>query len=226
MSEQSAMRLVFAAALLVTLGAASPAFAESAADDWSGDFGKKAQRRSDFVLGISPGLLLGTASGYPNEIDKLHQPEWQVDSGFAAGFGFDAWLGGALTDWFTFGVGGAYYGAHGKSGTLSGGAFLIRVETFPLYGVGGPFRDLAVFANFGAGSLTVKPDDKTGTNRDQAKADAGFASVGGGGVAYELFRTKHFAFAPSAEYVLFASEALHAHQVLMGARVVYYGGPG
>ena len=218
------MRLVSVAALLITLGVASSAFAESPADDWSGDFGKKSQRRSDFVLGISPGLLLGSASGYPNEIDKLHQPEWQVDSGFAAGFGFDAWLGGALTDWFTFGVGGAYYGAHGNTGRTSGGAFLIRIETFPLYGIGGPFRDLAVFANVGAGSLVVKPDDKARTNKDDA--DAGFASVGGGGVAYELFRTKHFAFAPSAEYILFASESLHAHQVLMGARVVYYGGPG
>ena len=218
------MRLVSAATLLVTLGAASPAFAESASDDWSGDFGKKAQRRSDFVLGVSPGLVLGTASGYPNQIDKLHQPEWQVDSGFAAGFGFDAWLGGALTDWFTFGVGGAYYGAHGSTGTTSGGAFLIRVETFPLFYVGGPFRDLAIFANFGAGSMVLTPDDREVTKKD--KGNAGFASVGGGGVAYELFRTKHFAFAPSAEYILFASEALHAHQVLMGARVVYYGGPG
>ena len=218
------MRLVPTAALLVTLGAASPALAESSSDDWSGDYGKKAERRSDFVLGISPGLLLSTASGYPNEIDKLHQPEWQVDTGFAAGFGFDAWLGGALTDWFTFGVGGAYYGAHGSTGTTSGGAFLIRVETFPLFGVGGPFRDLAVFANFGAGSLVLKPDNEGGAKRQHG--NSGFASVGGGGIAYELLRSKHFAFAPSAEYILFASEALHAHQVLMGARVVYYGGPG
>jgi hypothetical protein len=217
-------RRVSAAAVLATLGAAAPAWAESPADDWSGDYGKKAERRSDFVLGVSPGVVLGTASGYPNEIDKLHQPEWQVDSGFTGGFGFDAWLGGALTDWFTFGVGGAYYGGHGSGGTTRGAAFLIRVETFPLYGFGGPLRDLAVFANFGAGNLVLDPDDKTASKK--SRADSGFASIGGGGVAYELFRTKHFAFAPSAEYLLFASEALHAHQVLMGVRVVYYGGPG
>jgi len=218
-------RSVFAAALLVTLGVAGPALAEGASDDWSGDYGKKAERRSDFVLGFSPGLVLGGASGYPNEIDKIDQPAWKASSGFAAGFGFEAWLGGALTDWFTFGVGGGYFGGNGSGGNTSGGAFLIRVETFPLYKLGGSLRDLAVFANFGAGVLNLKGDDR-GDGKERAKGESGLASVGGAGLAYELIRAKHLAIAPTAEYLLFASEALHAHQALIGARVVFYGGPG
>jgi hypothetical protein len=217
-------RSVFAAALLATLGVAVPALAEGAADDWSGDYGKKAQRRSDFVLGFSPGLVLGGTTGYPNEIDKIDEPAWKASSGFAAGFGFEAWLGGALTDWFTFGVGGGYFGGNGGSGNTSGGAFLIRVETFPLYKLGGTLRDLALFGNFGAGVLTLKGDDK-GNGAERARAESGFASVGGAGLAYELIRSKHLAVAPTAEYILFASESVHAHQALLGVRVVFYGGP-
>jgi hypothetical protein len=217
-------RPVLAAALLASLGVTVPAFAEGSSDDWSGDFGKRAQRRSDFVLGFSPGLVLGAASGYPNEIDKIDQPAWQVESGFAGGFGFEAWLGGALTDWFTFGVGGAYYGANGVDGKSTTAAGLMRIETFPLFGLGGKLRDLALFANFGAGTLVLHDHDYKNSNKDDAKS--GFASLGGVGVAYELARVGHLAFAPSVEYVFLASQSLHANQVLLGARVVFYGGPG
>ena len=216
-------RSVFTTTLLAALGFCVPAFAEGTADDWSGDYGKKAERRSDLVIGFSPGLVLGGSTGYPNEIDKIDVPAWKASSGFAAGFGFEAWLGGALTDWFTFGVGGGYFGGNGPSGNTSGGAFLIRVETFPLYKLG--LRDLALFGNFGAGVLTIKGDSK-GDGSERAKGESGFASVGGAGIAYELIRAKHLAIAPTAEYILFASESLHAHQALIGARVVFYGGPG
>jgi len=217
-------RSVFAATLLATLGVALPAFAEGTSDDWSGDFGKKAERRSDLVLGFSPGLVLGGTTGYPNEIDKIDEPDWKASSGFAAGFGFEAWIGGALTDWFTFGVGGGYFGGNGPKGNTSGGAFLLRVETFPLYSLGGGLRDLALFANFGAGSLALKGDERA-NGAERTKGESGFASVGGAGLAYELIRSKHLAIAPTAEYILFASESLHAHQALIGARIVFYGGP-
>ncbi|HWP07037.1 MAG TPA: hypothetical protein VNN72_14890 [Polyangiaceae bacterium] len=215
---------LFAATFLATLAFGAPALAEGTTDDWSGDYGKKAERRSDLVIGFSPGLALGSTSGYPNEIDKIDQPDWKASSGFAAGFGFEAWLGGALTDWFTFGVGGGYFSGNGPSGNYSGGAFLIRVETYPFYSYGGTLRDFALFGNVGAGSLTLKGDTDRGPT--QPRGESGLASVGGAGIAYELLRAKHFAVAPTAEYILFASESLHAHQALIGARVVFYGGPG
>ncbi len=213
---------VFAVALLAALFAATPAFAQANdGNDWDGGFKQKGERRSDLVLGFSPGLVLGLASGYPNEIDKIDEPAFKAESGLAAGFGFEAWLGGALTDWFTFGVGGGYFGGNGSKGSTSGGAFLVRVETFPLFSLGGHLRDVAIFANFGAGSLKLEGEGDPGKD-----GDAGLASIGGFGVAYELARVGHFAFAPSAEYLLIASPSLSAHQLLLGARVVFYGGPG
>jgi hypothetical protein len=230
-------RLPVLAAFLAALGAPAPALAQQKTDNesWDGGFGKKNERRGDVVLGFSPGLVLTSASGYPNEIDKLNQPQYQVDSGLAVGGGFEAWLGGALTDWFTFGLGGSYFNGSGSGTKLSGGAFLVRVETFPLYKLGGGWRDLAVFANFGAGGLVVSkgvepaelrqaPTDLA--NEPDKRASAGFASIGGAGVAYELYRAWHFAFAPTAEYQLVTSQSLTAHQTLLGVRVVFYGGPG
>jgi len=204
------------AALLATTSLTSPAWAQNTSDDWSGGYGERAERRSDIVFGVAPSLMLGGSHGYPNEIEKIDQPEYEAKSGFTTGVGFEGWVGVALKDWFTFGVGGVYLGGYGKNSDVSGGAGVVRVEAFPFYGLG--VKDLALFGNFGAGSLTLHADGREG--------QAGFASVGGGGVAYELARFGHFAFAPSAEYLLVASQALTAHQVLIGARVVFYGGPG
>ena len=185
---------------------------------WDGGFDQKAERRSDFVMGASGGLLLGTASGYPNEIDKVDDPRYESKTGFALGSGLSFWLGGALADWFTFGVGGLFVNASGSDGTAGGGAFIVKVEAFPLYGMGGPLRDLAFFADFGAGSLGIE-----GEPADEA--ESGLTSVAGLGSAYELFRFSRFAVAPTAQYLLTRSPTVTAHTAVLGARIVFYGGP-
>jgi hypothetical protein len=199
--------------------AAAPAVAQPTDNEaWDGGYGQIAERRSDLVLGASVGLLLGTASAYPNEIDKIDEPQYESKTGFAAGTDFSFWLGGALTDWFTFGVGPTFLGSSGSQGKMNGVAFVIKLEAFPLYGKGGPFRDLAFFADFGAGGMGVegKPADA---------GDGGFTSVAGLGSAYELFRLGHFAFAPTAEYLLVRSPSVTAHSAVFGVRALFYGGP-
>lgn len=210
-------RLGFVPLFLAAVAAPRGVHAQS--DDnggWNGGFGQKDERRADFVFGVSPGLVLTSANGYPNEISKLNNPAYAASSGLAVGPGFEAWIGGALTDWFTFGVGGAYLRGAGPDSSTSGGAFLVRLETFPFYRLG--LKDLALFANFGAGGLSLD-------GQDGKHGAAGFASVGGGGVAYEVARVGHFAFAPTGEYLLIASQSLTSHQAIIGARVVFYGGP-
>lgn len=209
---------VAVAACAVSLS--NPAAAqENDNEGWDGGFHQKAERRSDFVIGLSSGLMLGHAVGYPNEVEKLDEPAYRASSGLALGPGGAAWIGGALKDWFSFGVGGAWFGGSSGQGESSGGAFIFRVEAFPFYGAGGAFRDWAWFGTFGAGGLTVKTEEGR-------RGEGGFASVAGIGSAYELFRVGHFAFAPSAEYLLVRSVSLNAHQTIFGARVVFYGGPG
>lgn len=196
-----------------------PAFAQPTDNEaWDGGYGVVAERRSDIVLGASAGLLLGMASGYPNELVKIDDPRYESKTGFAAGTGFSFWLGGALTDWFTFGVGATFIGGSGSDGKMSGQAFVVKIEGFPLYGQGGPLRDLAFFADFGAGGMSVEGEPAEA-------AEGGFTSVAGFGSAYELFRLGHFAFAPTAEYMLVRSQTVVSHSTIFGMRAVFYGGP-
>jgi len=213
-------RLLAVPALAVCFLGTLPALAQANdSEAWDGGFGQKSERRSDVVIGFSPGLVLTSASGYPNKIDKLNVPEYEATSGLAYGPGFEVWLGGALTDWFSFGLGAMSFHGTGSGSKTTAGAGLFRVELFPLYTLGGGFRDLALFANFGAGGLGL-------SGKEHRHGESGLASVGGGGVAYELLRAWHFAFAPSAEYMLISSQSLTANQVLIGVRGVFYGGPG
>jgi hypothetical protein len=198
---------------------ARPVAAQEDNEQWDGGFGQKAERRSDVVVGVSTGMVLGTARGYPNEVDKLDDPDFESTTGFQLGASGMGWLGGAFTDWFTFGVGYAQLYGEGSEGTGSGGAFLFHVETFPFYTLGGALRDLTIHGNFGAGGYTVDgdlPDD----------ADGGFVSFVGFGSAYEAFRFGHFALGPNVDYLNLRSPTLSAHQLIVGARVVFYGGPG
>ena len=198
---------------------AAPAFAQATDNEaWDGGFGQKAERRSDIVLGVSGGLLLGAANGYPNEIDKIDEPAFESSTGFAVGNGFSFWFGGALTDWFTFGLGMTLLDSSGSDGTMSGQAFIAKVEAFPLYGMGGPLRDLAFFTDFGAGGMTIEGEP-------EGEAEGGFTSVAGFGSAYEIFRFGHFAFAPTAEYLLVRSPTVTAHSGILGLRALFYGGP-
>jgi hypothetical protein len=199
--------------------ATAPAFAQQNDNEaWDGGFEQKAERRSDVVLGVSGGLLLGNAYGYPNEIDKIDEPAFESNTGFALGNGLSFWLGGALTDWFTFGLGLTLLSSSGSDREMSAQAFLVRVEAFPLYGMGGPLRDLAFFADFGAGSMSIEgnPEDP---------AEGGFTSVAGFGSAYELLRFGHFAIGPTAQYLLVRSPSVTAHSGILGLRALFYGGP-
>jgi hypothetical protein len=202
--------------VLVTL----PALAQSEDNEgWDGGFDQRAERRSDVVIGVNPALALGMASGYPNEVDKIDNAAYEAKTGFGAGGSLQIWIGGAFTDWFSFGVGPIFFGNGGGDGEASGAGVLARVEAFPLYGQGGALRDLAFFATFGAGGLTVKR--KAGGD----DGEGGFTSMAGLGSAYELFRAGHFAFAPTLQYQLVRSESITGHHALLGVRALFYGGP-
>jgi hypothetical protein len=204
---------------LLGIVTASPAWAQTNDNEaWDGGFDVVAERRSDLVLGVSGGLLLGATSGYPNELVKIDDPAYESSTGFAAGTGFSFWIGGALADWLTVGVGAMLLGGSGPNGRMSGVSGILKVEAYPLYGQGGPLRDLAFFTDFGAGGMTVEgePEDP---------ADGGFTSVAGLGSAYELLRFSRFAVAPTAEYVFIRSPTVTSHSAILGARVVFYGGP-
>jgi hypothetical protein len=176
------------------------------------------QRRADVTIGANLGVLGGAASGFPNEVAKIDVPQYEAETGFGAGSWVALWLGGALSDWLSFGIGGASGTLAGADGEASLGAFLFRVETYPLVGMGGALGDLGLFANAGLGTMTVEQDGKE-------SGEGGSMSFLGAGVLWEAWRPGHFALGPSLEYMHLWSLTGTAHVAQLGFRVAYYGGP-
>lgn len=192
-------------------------WAAAAEDNWDGGYAGKAERRSGFVAAVDLGFGLGHASGYPNEISKIDDPDFESSTGAAFGSTWSIWAGGALRDWFTFGLGLMSLGAASKDIKAGGTAFILHVETFPLWSMGGRLRDISVYTNFGAGSLAITGGPE--------KAEGGLMSVLGGGVGYELWRPGHFAIGPMLEGSYLYSQSGEAFGVFAGIRASFHGGP-
>ena len=211
-------RLVFLCALFGFGLLAGAARAEGTENDWDGGYHVVATRRSGFMAGLSLGLALGNADGYPNELAKLHDVNYERNTKFALGGTNRLWIGGALTDWFVFGLGLTAVSLQHEHAKATGSAFLFHVGGYPLFFRGGPFRDLSLFGDFGAGGMKI-----SGGAREDASG--GLMSVIGLGAGYEPVRFWRFTFGPSVEYLQLWSQTMSAHMVLVQASLTFVGGP-
>jgi hypothetical protein len=178
-----------------------------------------AQRRSGFVIGLHAGLGLGQANGNPAAIAQREDPAYTTDTGSAFAYQGAPFIGGALTDWFTIGVGGALSWI-GRNG-LSSPAYvaLFHIEAYPLFTRGGLWRDAGLFADFGAGSTYIYASDGS------EKASAAVASALGLGTFWEGLRWGHLAAGPYAGYHRNWGEHFSRDNFTLGLRVAVYGGP-
>jgi hypothetical protein len=210
------MKRVLAAAVL--LWALTPSTAHAAEKLWDGGYDIKAQRRSGFAGAVNFGLGVGKARGYPNAVSQIDDPDYRSSTGTTGGSTFSLWLGGAIRDWFTVGLGFSTFGAASGNIKAGGNAFILHVEAFPLFNYGGRFRDFALFTNVGAGGLVIEGDAPE-------KANGGFMSVLGFGASYELFRFGAVALGPVLEGTYRFSQSVTAGGVFAGVRTTIYSGP-
>jgi hypothetical protein len=194
----------------------SPSLARAAEDSWDGGYEVEAERRSGFVASANLGFGVGAAHGYPNEVSKIDDPAYESSTGSGFSSMNSIWIGGALRDWFTFGLGLAGMGMKVDDLEAAASGFIVHVEAFPLYSLGGKLRDLAFYTDFGAGSVVIEGGPE--------KAD-GFVSFLGAGASYELFRFGHFALGPTLGGIYAYSESATAGGVFAGFRGSFYGGP-
>jgi hypothetical protein len=182
---------------------------------------KQATYRSGFTAGLMLGLSFGTVTGYPNDFSK-----WDVEAYRSAtsgvGTGAMIYLGGALTDWFTFGVGyqGTSYG--GTDNYSREWAILFHTEVFPLFAMGRTYRDIGVFANIGTGMATIN------RRSDNAEyASSGSMSIGGLGAFWETWRLagQHLAVGPYLSGTFENSDSITRIFGVAGVRGTFYGGP-
>jgi hypothetical protein len=205
--------------LLISIGLlwTTTASAEST-EEWDGGYGARAVRRSGFAFGVEPAFQLGNVHGYPKDAVKLNDPRYEANTDLSLGGVGRLWLGGAIRDWFSFGLGAERVQAKGNGFLASGGAFILRPEIYPLYALGGSFRDLGMHADFGIGWMTMKVDHAT-------VADGGALGRIGLGVFHESLRWRRIGLGPSLGVSHFFSETLKATLVELGVRFVVTTGP-
>ena len=209
------MRSSFLPAVLTALFV--PSIASAAEDAWDGGYEVKAERRSGFVASLGLGAGLGAAQGYPNDVSKIDDRAFETSTGAAFSRTNSLWIGGALRDWFVFGLGLNGLRAQAGDHEVTGSAFILHVEAFPLFNLGGRWRDLAFYTDFGAGDLTISGGPE--------KADAGFMSYLGAGSSFELFRWGHFALGPTLGGMYAYSQSAQMGGGFLGLRGTFYGGP-
>jgi hypothetical protein len=141
-------------------------------------------RRGGFVLGLALGAGVSSIVGYPNDLQKEGYAGYYTATGARPSALGQLWIGAAFSDWLTFGIGATgntlYATGSDKARSFAG---LFHVEAFPLYPLGGHLRDLGVMLDAGFGTATV-----TDAMSDKL-VDSSAASLVGGGVFYEAFRT-------------------------------------
>jgi len=169
-------------------------------------------------FGLAGGLTLGNVHGYPNDLTKIDEPEFEVNTGLGVNAGGALWVGGALADWLNVGVGMLIGGTNGNGLQSNGFAVQIRIEAFPLYHQGGLWRDAGVLLTAGTGGYTVE-------RGSELVAEGAGTSVVGAGVFIEPWRLWRFATGPQIEYAHHFSQSLSAHALVIGWRTAFYAGP-
>ncbi|MEB2312620.1 MAG: hypothetical protein OZ921_06590 [Sorangiineae bacterium] len=215
------LRLPTTPVALCALLLMAPSLARAAepAADWDGGFSRApAERRSGVTIGAATGLLGASAVGYPNQLATIDDPAYRASTGLAVGARASLWLGGALTDWFSLGLGLDAVRYRGGGLAARGSGFIFRMEGFPLFAQGGPWRDVGVAADFGLAGLTLEEEG-------EERASGGSMSLLGVGAFWETWRPGGIAIGPVLEYEYVYSPSLRAHSVVAGFRFAFYGGP-
>jgi hypothetical protein len=174
------------------------------------------ERRYGFAFGLGYGAGYGSALGYPNKLGEIDNPEFEQSVGGVA-FANSIWLGGTLRDWFTFGLGLSSRVAQQGDLMAQNGAFVLHMEGFPLWSLGGQWRDVGIYGETGVGGAVIVDKDQN------IVADGGSMSVLGLGAFYEPWQLWHFSFGPGVAYHHEYSQSLSSHVVSLGIRSVFYG---
>jgi hypothetical protein len=179
-----------------------------------------ATRRGGVTIGALGGMSFGSVEGYPNDLSKLDNPAYRSATSGIGSRGM-LYLGGALTDWFTFAF-GLSRSSFGSSRLVSGSAaFLFHVEAFPLWGRGGALRDLGLFGDFGTGTATIKR-----RSDGVEHSSSGSLSIVGFGAFWEPWRLAgHLALGPYSALHFEDSNSMLRYYGDIGLRGAFYGGP-
>jgi hypothetical protein len=196
----------------------APGEALAAPEDGAPVAAPPAAHRAGFLLGVSGGLALASARGYPNDVAKIDLPEFEAETGLGVSGGGTLWIGGSLANWMNIAVGFQSGSFSGNGLDASSGTIHMRVEAFPLFYRGGAWQDVGLSFAAGTGGLALERDD-------DSVAEGEGTSVVGIGAFFEPFRFWQLSSGPDISYTHQFSRSMTAHQLVVGWRLAYYGGP-
>ena len=171
-------------------------------------------------MAISQGLGMGEYRGYPLTFAALNDPNGERSTGPAFTSNFNLWLGVALRDWLTVGLGFSALAGFGENQGSNVG-LLFHAEAFPMFAWGGFYQDLGFAFDGGIGtSLLATTDDK---KFEDPIAEGGAMSTLGLSAFWEPLRFWHFSAGPQLSYMYSFSQTMHVNQVTLGFRMSLYG---
>ncbi|MBK8254132.1 MAG: hypothetical protein IPK82_15880 [Polyangiaceae bacterium] len=180
------------------------------------------ERRGGFSVGVLFGGAVGNIAGYPADLEKRGKAAFRTDMGAALGGSGTLWLGGALTDWLVFGVGGGGGSFTGNGVTLQGFTFIFHTEAFPLYWRGGVWRELGIAFDTGAGSFTGELSEKPQGAKVAPVIESGAASRVGFSLFYDGLRLWKVSAGPYVGFDYTWSATLSQPLVTLGIRTALY----
>jgi hypothetical protein len=141
------------------------------------------------------------------------------------GLGGYVWVGGALADWLTFGgaFGGNFWGAADHE-SIAGG-FMFHTEVFPLFSLGGVWREVGVIFDAGTGVADTRAYASPDASSETDAIAGGLPARIGGGVFYEGIRLWKVSMGPWLYADYSWSSSVRQPGFYLGWRTAIYTGP-
>ncbi len=176
-----------------------------------------AKHRGGFAMGLMISGGLGASNGYPSDSKKIGREDYYTESGLGFMGAPAGWIGGALADWLTFGLGGGF-SAIVNADTKSPSPFVFfHADVYPLYALGGQWRNLGVMGEAGLGfPKTVSADT------DETLIDGGGSSFVLAGVFWEGIQAWKIKMGPYLATHYMWSDSIRRPAALLGFRISLY----
>ena len=178
------------------------------------------EHRGGFAVGIVAGVGVGASNGFPADSRKIGRAEFYTESGLGLATNATLWIGGALADWLTFGVGFGYGRIINAETVSPAPTAIFHTDVYPLYSLGGALRNLGVTLDFGLGFASTE-DAET----EQRLIDAGGASHVFAGVLFEGIEVWKVKMGPFAGVHYLFSETIRRPAAILGFRTTLYTAP-
>lgn len=173
--------------------------------------------RGGFAIGVTPAVGLGASNGFPADAKKIGRLDYYTESGIGFMAASGLWLGGALADWLTFGVGGGYSTILNADTASPAPYIYFHADVYPLIWLGGHLRNLGVMTQFGLGFPAT-----TSAETEETLIDGGGSSFVLAGVFWEGIEAWKLKMGPYVATHYMWSDTIRRPSALLGFRVSLY----